>query len=57
MKSREPKDEKPAGDDFERKISELDFDPWGVEEDDGAQRRRDPFRQPGGVQKEDEDAD
>jgi hypothetical protein len=35
--------------DFEEKASELDFDPWGTEEDDGSQRRRDPFRRPGGA--------
>lgn len=33
---------------FESKANELDFDPWGVEEDDGAQRRRDPLRRPVG---------
>ena len=34
---------------FVEKASELDFDPWGAEEEDGSQRRRDPFRQPGGA--------
>lgn len=34
--------------DFERKAKDLDFDPWGGEEEDESQRRRDPFRQPTG---------
>ena len=42
--------------DFDEKARELDYDPWGGEEDDAAARRRDPFRRPGGAPG-DEDAD
>lgn len=41
--------------DFERKARDLDFDPWGVEEEDGSQRRRDPFRKPTGFRPEEEE--
>ena len=29
---------------FDDKVSELDFDVWGTEEDDGTARRLDPLR-------------
>lgn len=43
-------------DEFSRKVEELDFDPWGGEEDDGSQRRRDPFRRQIGERPPDEEA-
>ncbi|MGA7614728.1 MAG: hypothetical protein WBX15_06040 [Thermoanaerobaculia bacterium] len=32
---------------FMEKTKEIDFDPWGEEDEEAPQRRRDPFRKPG----------
>ena len=55
MQPRKPNEEnQPPESDFVRKSNDLDFDPWGVEEDDAPPRRRDPLRRPTGEPPEEE---
>jgi hypothetical protein len=46
----------PLRDAFSRRLDEIDFDPFGDEED-GSARRRDPLRKPIGVRLQEENGD
>jgi hypothetical protein len=54
-KKKNEEEEIESAESFVEKASELDFDPGGVVEEDGSQRRRDPFRQPGAAGTESDD--
>ena len=55
-RSEEDEETTSPADDFSTKVNDLDFDPWGTEEDDdGSARRRDPLRKPAGHRPSDDE--